>query len=259
MKKPTISVLLNSYNKPYFLPFAVESVLSQSFQDFELIIIDGGSAAKGMKELLDTYAKNPKIKVLFTHETENDRKTKIMHSVAMNKALEVAKGKYITYLCDDDMYLPRRFEKMVAKMQLNKQVAVVYSQMQLCNMDMRGKKWNYHIRRVRGLRGGKARTGLTLDTYIDLISFMHKKSCLESLEKPYFPEEPKSEQWHYDGLFAEKLGKQCIFYPVNDVLFEHRYTPSSTNYPYFPVWRIFAQMVLGWVSRQQFSVSFGHV
>lgn len=256
-KNPKISCILNSFNKPPLFADAVESVLNQSYQDFELIIMDGGSKKDGMDKLLKKYAKHPKIRIYFTGETEKDRKTKIMHSVAMNMGIKLAKGEYITYLCDDDIYYPSRFEKMIEKFQSKPDIDIVYCWLNLCNLSLNGKKANFHVRKVWGLRGKKANPPLPLDTYVDGIAFMHRKSCLKKLKKPYWPEGPKDQQWHYDGLFEEKLGEYSIFYPIEEVLYEHRFTPLSTNYGFLPKWRIFCQMLLGYLlPNKKFGVYF---
>jgi CDP-6-deoxy-D-xylo-4-hexulose-3-dehydrase len=227
--KPKISCILISFNKPYYLPEAIESVLNQTYQDFEIVLIDGGSTEKGMKEVLQKYSSHPKIRLFYTGETEKDRKEKAMLSVSANLGIKKAKGELITYLCDDDIYLPKRFEKMVAFFEENKDAKVVYSWQRAYNYDLSGKKTNIHVRKLSGKRGQAAKPYLPLDRFIDVNSFMHYKSCLTKLKKPYWPEN-KETQGHNDGIFAEKLGERFVFHPINEVLDEHRYTPKSLNY-----------------------------
>ena len=93
-KAPCISVVMPVYNCNKYLPRAIESVLNQSFEDFELILIDDGST-DGSGAICDTYA-------------VSDGRIRIVHkenggvSSARNAGLDVAQGTYIVFLdCDD--------------------------------------------------------------------------------------------------------------------------------------------------------------
>lgn len=88
-----ISVYITNYNYGKYLRQAVESVLAQSQEDYEIIIIDDGSTDSS-REIIEEYAKHPKIKVIF-------QKNKGLN-VTNNIALRVARGKYIMRLDADD-------------------------------------------------------------------------------------------------------------------------------------------------------------
>lgn len=88
-----VSVYITNYNYGKFITQAVESVLYQTLDDFEIIIIDDGSTDNS-KEIIERYAEDPKIKVIF-------QKNKGLN-VTNNIALRVAKGKYIMRLDADD-------------------------------------------------------------------------------------------------------------------------------------------------------------
>lgn len=92
-KLPLVSIILPTYNRSHLLPRAIISVLGQTFQDFELIIIDDGSTdetEKVVKAISDNrivYFKNPK---------------NLGIQKSLNRGLKVAKGKYIARIDDDD-------------------------------------------------------------------------------------------------------------------------------------------------------------
>lgn len=98
MKKegPYFSVIVPTKNRPVLLTRAIESVLSQTFKDFELIIINDHS----------DYDVEQEVKLM------DDDRIKVVHpegeerSAARNKGIDVATGKYICFLDDDDEYLP---------------------------------------------------------------------------------------------------------------------------------------------------------
>ncbi len=105
-----VSVILATRNRPVALRHAISSVLNQTFQDFELLVInDGGSDEAGA--IAESYG-SPKIRY-FYKETGG-------HRTAMNLGLRVARGKYIAYLDDDDVYFPKHLETVVASAEADK-------------------------------------------------------------------------------------------------------------------------------------------
>lgn len=103
---PSVSVIILSYNQYEFVLDAVESVINQTTDDWELIIIDNGSTDGSKELLLSKYSLNPKIK-LVTH-AENRKIT-----LNCNQGVSMANGKYISFLYADDYYLPDKFEKEI--------------------------------------------------------------------------------------------------------------------------------------------------
>lgn len=109
---PKISVIMSSYNRTQYIKEAIESILNQTYQDFELIIIDDCSK-KETQDVIEQYAKNDE-RIIFL---KNDRN--IGQALTRNRGLEIAKGDYIAILDDDDISLPTRFEKQVEYMDKN--------------------------------------------------------------------------------------------------------------------------------------------
>ncbi len=92
---PKVTVYMPSYNYAHYVEEAIESVLNQTFQDFELLIFNDGST-DNTKEILKKYENNPKIKI-FHQENLGFPKT-------CNKALQMAQGEYIIRLDADDVF-----------------------------------------------------------------------------------------------------------------------------------------------------------
>jgi glycosyltransferase involved in cell wall biosynthesis len=99
---PTFSVVIPTYNRPALLPRAIKSVLNQTLQDFELVIVDDASPTP-MKEVVETF-QDPRI-IYFRHETNGGT------ARALNTGIGHAKGKYVSFLGDDDEYLPKFLEE----------------------------------------------------------------------------------------------------------------------------------------------------
>ena len=113
-----VSVILPTRNRLATLPRAIDSVLGQTFGDFELIIIDDGST-DGTDKLIASYA-DPRIRYYF-----NSGMPSI--SRARNMGLSLAKGTYIAFQDSDDEWLPRKLEMQVSALNsLTDDVALVY-------------------------------------------------------------------------------------------------------------------------------------
>ncbi len=101
---PRVSVIMPVYNGEQFLREAVDSILGQTFTDFEFIIIDDGST-DGTRAILESYS-DPRI-VLVHQENQG-----LVRS--LNRGLRMARGEYIARQDADDVSLPERLEKQVA-------------------------------------------------------------------------------------------------------------------------------------------------
>lgn len=107
---PKVSVVLPNYNGSAFLKIAVDSVLAQSFTDFELIVVEDGST-DGSAELLASYS-DPRLRVIPLEQNEHI-------CVALNTGLAAARGKYIARIDSDDCWLPEKLEKQYRYMEEN--------------------------------------------------------------------------------------------------------------------------------------------
>lgn len=112
-KRPLVSVILPTYNRASMLPRAVDSILNQTMEDFEFIIINDGSQDR-TQEILEEYAaKDRRIKII------KHRKNQGLIA-SLNDGLDKARGKYIARMDDDDEAFRERFAEQVAFLE-NKQ------------------------------------------------------------------------------------------------------------------------------------------
>ena len=107
--KPTVSVVLPSYNMANTLSEAMNSVINQTYEDWELIVINDGSL-DNTREVLKAYKNNYKIRVLHNRKNIGLVRT-------LNRGIKAARGKYIARLDADDVSLPDRFERQVNLME----------------------------------------------------------------------------------------------------------------------------------------------
>lgn len=117
MNTPRVSVILPTYNRANLIQRAIDSVLTQTFDDFELIVVDDASEDE-----------TPDI----VQSIEDDRLTFIRHEEnkygrAWNTGIEHASGEYISFIDDDDEWYPFKLEKQVARFEeTNSDVGLIY-------------------------------------------------------------------------------------------------------------------------------------
>jgi hypothetical protein len=114
---PTVSVLMAVYNTERFLERAVESILQQSFRDFELVILDDGSTDRSLSILRRYAAQDQRIR-LISRENRGIPQTR-------NELLREARGEFIAVMDSDDVALPDRLARQVAFLQQSPEVVWV--------------------------------------------------------------------------------------------------------------------------------------
>ncbi len=129
---PLVSVIMPAYNVKQYIKMAVESILSQTYQNFEFIIVDDFSQDNTF-EILKSFKKRDKRIILIRNE-KNLGVTK-----SLNKALHFSKGKYIIRMDADDWSYPDRFDLQIKLMQDNPEVVVSGSYIEICNSKLKIK------------------------------------------------------------------------------------------------------------------------
>lgn len=116
---PVISVILPAYNAEQTIEESIQSIVSQTFIDWELIIINDGSTDNTKTKILSFI--DSRIKYV-----ENDGNKGLIYT--LNRGIDLATGKYIARMDADDICMPERFEKQVAFMEENPKVIVCGTQ-----------------------------------------------------------------------------------------------------------------------------------
>ena len=129
---PLVSVIIPSYNHEKFLKERIDSVLNQTFQDFELIILDDLSPDNS-QEIIESYRAHPKVSQIIYNE-KNSGSTFFQWNKAV---LSLAKGEFIWIAESDDVADPKFLEVLVPMLQQHSEVVLAYSQS--AKMDSEGK------------------------------------------------------------------------------------------------------------------------
>lgn len=114
---PKLTVYITNYNYGRYIRQAIESVLHQSFQDFELLIIDDGSTDNS-KEIIEDYADHSQIKVIYQQNKGLN--------ITNNIALRLSTGQYIMRLDADDYLMDSALEKMINRLEEDETLGLVF-------------------------------------------------------------------------------------------------------------------------------------
>src|SRR6185369_12980087 len=112
---PLISVVLPVYNGEEYLRESIDSILKQSYSNFEFLILNDGSSDRS-EEIIQSYS-DPRIKY---HKHAN-----CGLAATLNKGIELAKGEYIARQDQDDISLPTRLEKQITFLENHSEYAMV--------------------------------------------------------------------------------------------------------------------------------------
>jgi len=159
-----VTVVLPVHNRITTVKSSVESVINQTYTNFELIIVDDGSD-DGSKELLESINDE---RIIIIHNKEREGVSK-----ARNLGLEAANGKYVAYLDSDNLWDPRYLAAMVGAFRKLPDADAVYSGQFLF------KGGNNHPYAVRF--GSFNRSLLNNRNYIDINSLCHKRELIDAV------------------------------------------------------------------------------
>ncbi len=116
---PTVSVIVPNYNHARFLPKRIESVLRQTYQDFEVILLDDCSTDDS-RAILSQYANDPRVRLEF-----NDANSGSTYK-QWNKGVQLARSEYVWFAESDDYADERLLERLVAVLESDPKIAFAY-------------------------------------------------------------------------------------------------------------------------------------
>lgn len=208
MSPHLVSIITPSYNAEKYLSHTIESVLAQTYQNWEMLIVDDCSPDNA-NQLIENYAaKDSRIKLIKLEKNSGA-------AVARNKAIELASGRYIAFLDSDDRWVPHKLERQISFMQEN-QVAFSYTAYEKLNED--------------GMVVGRMGVPNKVN-YSDLLKVC-SIGCLtaiydaEMLGKIYMPLIRKGQDL---GLWLRILKKIPYAYGLNEVLAQYQLRPDSIS------------------------------
>lgn len=204
-----VSIITPSYNTEKFIAETIESVVSQSYQNWEMIIVDDVSTDRSVKIIENYIKQDSRIKLI-------KLKSNSGAAVARNKAIAKANGRFIAFIDSDDLWKPTKLEEQISFM-LEKAIVFTYSAYNL--IDEEGKSLNI----IKNPLEKVDYVELLKENQIGCLTVVYDK---EKLDKCYMPLIRKRQDY---GLWLSILKKTPYAYKVPNVLASYRVRQDSIS------------------------------
>jgi len=227
---PYFSCILLSHDKADHVGEAINSLLSQTFHDWEAVVFDSGVLFdRGFFATLPAM-NDPRLRLIRSWETEEIRQTRTVASWCFNECFRrrLLNGQYITYLCDDDLLYPNAFEAFADFARAHPDVRAMYAAIDMTGIDASGRRVLLRESCADEMKGSCCGGG-PLDCQVDYLQLCHQAALFDLLGDDEFWPEDREVIRHADGIFLEKIGSVVPIYPVPAKIGENRKVPSSLN------------------------------
>lgn len=207
MKEDLVSIITPAYNAEQYLSITIESILSQTYQNWELLISNDCST-DNTKKIAESYAdKDNRIKVINAQRNGGV-------SAARNIAMEHATGKYIAFVDSDDLWHPEKLEKQISFMKKNN-YAFTYTSYQM--IDKTGQKLNRYIYSADKMQ----HTDVIKNTLIGCLTVIVDREIVGDFTMPLIPHTEDTMAWY------EILRRGFTAYGMPEVLSYYRVSTTS--------------------------------
>lgn len=192
-KEKLISIIIPIFNVEQYIVECLESILSQTFCDYEIICIDDASTDMSYEILQKYIGENNTIKLL--KNTQNRGL-----SYTRNRGLKEAKGKYIMFVDSDDMLQENSLEKIKALLEQYSTVDIIYYDMEIRNEGKWAKEQPSKIVTEIFEKNGEICTGQELFVCLQKKNLLIVEACRQIIKREFLDEE---EITFYEGIYHE--------------------------------------------------------
>ncbi len=200
---PKVSVILPTYNRAYIIEKAIQSVLNQTYQDFEIIVIDDGSIDNTEEIIKELQEKDNRIRYLRLNINKGA-------SHARNEGIKIAQGEYITFQDSDAEWVIDKLEKQMKVIETSSENIVIYCGFWRIDGDEKTYIPDINISN----REGNIHKELLKGNFVDTPSILLPKKNLEKVGM--FDEKlPALEDWD----LAIRLSKYYEFKLIDETLY----------------------------------------
>jgi glycosyltransferase involved in cell wall biosynthesis len=190
--QPLVSVVVTCYNHARFIVQSLDSVATQTYRNFELIVIDDCSSDDSVA-VIERWIRTSGLPVTFIAHERNQGVCR-----SMNEGLELLRGDYVAVNSSDDVWMPEKLAKQVRAMEAaSVEVGAIYSDAYLIH-EHGGRLPGMFIERQRHFERppqGRIFADLLLDNFIPAVTVMLRRECQQRVGK--FDEEILYEDWDY--------------------------------------------------------------
>jgi glycosyltransferase involved in cell wall biosynthesis len=262
---PTVTIMLASHMKPDWLPSALESILSQTRRDIQVVVADSGAwigretdydapdHPAAMEQIYHRYEGHPLIEWVTVDQAWPTPlpERACPYTYVWNRIIEanLVRGKYVAVFTDDDLYAPTFVERMAGYLDEHPDVWAVYCGQERSRWEPRGEDNQYHgwmpAAPHPAAIADRPRGPGEFHWQVDMTQVMFRRDALDemrcektdvdgltwsALTKDAFNEDPDDQPCRSaDGEFLERLATLAGVVPnIPETLVTHRYTPDST-------------------------------
>lgn len=208
-KNPVVSVVMSVYNAEKYLDDAIQSILKQTYKNFEFVIINDGSNDRSL-EIIKKYKNEDDHIILISRENRG-----LISS--LNEGIAKARGEYIARMDADDISLPFRIEKQLQVMEHDKNIVVCGSWINIFGENINEKVARYfeHDKQIKA--------NLLVSCCFAHPSVMIRKDALTN-NNILYDERFKNAEDYYLWTQLAKVGK---FYNIPEILLKYRFLETS--------------------------------
>jgi glycosyltransferase involved in cell wall biosynthesis len=224
---PRVSVILPSYNTCSYLPGALDSVIAQTYTDWEIVLVDDGST-DNTRAVADEYARRLSDRLHYIYQPNKGL------PAARNTAIRNARGELFALLDADDTWLPDRLMEGVAAMDRDPQVGLVHGR--VMRVDMRGGVLDAPEYNSKYLTGHIAHFIYTRRAHIQCPTALFRRSCVNIVGD--FDEEMRSVE---DRDLWFRIAERCKVVYIDKVLANYRMSGAgmSANIDRMLKWQLY--------------------
>ncbi len=210
---PMVTVIMPVYNAAPFLSIAIESILNQTYKNFELLIINDGSTDDSL-QIIKSFS-DQRIKLI-----NNDVNIGIIKT--RNKGISLSSGKYIAMMDADDISLPTRLEKQVNFLEENINVTALATK--LIQINEKGIETGYWPEDFKTTTSTQIKQTLPIINCIGQPTIMMRANIVKAIG--YKNAFAHNEDW---GLWLQLISEGYIIAKLNEILLQYRIHSKSTT------------------------------
>lgn len=185
--EPLVSIITPNYNCEKYISETIDSVLNQTYKNWEMIVVDDCSSDSSIKIIEDYIKKDSRIKLIKMEKNSGA-------ALCRNRAIEISKGKYLAYLDSDDLWLEKKLEKQISYME-KENIDFTYSE--YTHIDENGNSLNLKAKIPKKLNYLK----MLFHCFTGCLTVIYNQ---EKIGKIYGPNISKSNDY---GLFLQVIKK----------------------------------------------------
>ncbi|MGB0715055.1 MAG: glycosyltransferase family 2 protein [Phycisphaerae bacterium] len=229
-RDPLVSVIIPTYNRATLLPRALESVLFQSIDDWEVIVVDDGSI-DDTPEIVRHLA--PSFGGRLVYERQSNRGS----SAARNRGIDLARGRFVCFLDSDDEFVPNKIERQLTLFSQRPELGLVYSDFLAKGIDGEslGCAFDRNCRVARSVSTTSVGDGLFVcgdDMFSSLLSSYFIATIVGMVRRDVLGETIRFEEsasYAEEWLFYLTVVRACAVGFVDEPLSIHHHTSGSVT------------------------------